>query len=105
MVMIGKFLKEKNLLHDENSVVRRDAIRQLDPEKASELQAELADLAQHDSDTLVRIACVEKLDDPDFLGTLITEDTMTRAVATQIAKLINAGAICDLGNHPGVLSL
>ena len=101
--MIGKFLKGKDRLRDANPEIRREAIQGLEPHKAQSLQTELADLALNDSDTPVRLACLEKLNDPDFLGTLLNQDVLTRAVAARMATLISAGSPCGLGNHPLVL--
>ncbi len=101
--MFGNFLKGKDRLRDENPEVRLEAIQRLEPQKAQSLQAELADLAQNDSDIPVRIACVEKLNEADLLGALLNHDELTEAVAIRLATLIDSGTPSSFGNHPLVL--
>ncbi|MCZ6852667.1 MAG: DUF349 domain-containing protein, partial [Gammaproteobacteria bacterium] len=101
--MIGKFLQGKDRLGDANPEIRRDAVQELALKKAESLQTELADLAQHDPSAPVRLACVEKLTDPNLLGTLLDTDALTQAVSARMAALIAAGNPCSYENHPLIL--
>ncbi|MCZ6618321.1 MAG: hypothetical protein O7E57_09330, partial [Gammaproteobacteria bacterium] len=103
MVKFGKLLKGKDRLGDADPEIRRRAIQELNPQKGESLQAELADLAQHDSDIPVRLACVEKLTEPDLLGVLLDQPALTQAAATRIATLMGAGNPCSFAGHPLVL--
>ena len=101
--MIGKFLQGKDRLGDANPEIRREAVQGLKSQKAESLQAELKDLALHDPSEAVRLACVEKLTDPNWLGTLLSTDMLTQAVSARMAALIAAGNPCSFENHPLVL--
>jgi exonuclease SbcC len=102
--MLRRFFRGRDRLSDPDPQIRREAIRELDPERARERSAELAALVADDPDRTVRLAAIERLDAMEALARVLDDDAVGDAAARRLQTLGARGGVA-LPDHPRLRAL
>src|SRR6476659_2170630 len=102
--MLRRFFKGRDRLSDPDPKIRREAIRELDAERARARSTDLAALLADDPDRSVRLATIERLDAIDALTRALDDDGVGDAAARRIHALCTRSGAA-LPEHPRLRAL
>ena len=103
--MASRWWQRSNRLEHKNPTVRAEALRALAPDQVQANADLIARIAQHDSETTVREAAIDLLNDCELLSKLLQDESAGDAAARRIAHLAATTSGQPGAQHPTVLAI